>query len=802
MASNGVVIPPLYNGDVVNLTQGMIVRQTGGTANTVVRAQADSAPNSQGVLGVVISGIVAPGGVVLVESVGRQPVLLETGLTLTNGETIFLSATAAGRGTNVEPGIVSPVTIGTILDTTLYTTQTKVVVSVLATVGAAGTGFPGYGVPTIIGPNVPQAGTSPLVMRADAKPGQNLVAQWALGAANRRVYLVDPVNGVDDAAHAGFLDGGSSIFPISPSTIAATAKKSVEALDTIFPRIGNGRTVEVIIANGGVNTTGVFTGGLQDILTGCVGYDFKSLVRGTGTNTTAGAVAFAGDTADCTYLGGVTCAGCNANGYTVIGTPTTSVIQLQKNGGGAAALPSEPSPPLGWRMRGDSGGARNANACRNVAVVAGTDTITVLTPYGVTPQVGDVFYLEQAGVQLTNTNWNGGGNAQWLSFGTPGMQLAGIMNPGSNVANTTLYMAFCGSTAASSFFGCAIASRQTYAHPTIGTLTVGGGYHNAGNYLQTKSGVIDMHGHVCEGTITVNELPFVNWKNGCVAGVGAAFQGCSGTDSPSVTSVGSAASEGHLTTRIIGSSSTTGAALSFNGCKLWIGIIDVTGSGARPAVLCVGSDIRQLPGGVLTGTTGNTDAGLSFCSASNNGATGSTWSTNGNTNTLTGTAGDVRLGPIASTLFATWAALADTGIVDQLGNRINGGTGRLGLLTFTGVVIGGAGAVVSYLADAGIVGAVNQTTAFRRQTSTRIMMRLFVTNITNTSANAITVTLYKNGSPTAMQVSIPAASGGNTKFEDLAHPIFFADTDDFDLRCDDAADVGGSVSLSAGLEYA
>lgn len=126
----------------------------------------------------------------------------------------------------------------------------------------------------------------------------------------------------------------------------------------------------------------------------------------------------------------------------------------------------------------------------------------------------------------------------------------------------------------------------------------------------------------------------------------------------------------------------------------------------------------------------------------------------------------------------------------------------LPIIPFTGVITGDVGATVSYLADGGLVGAVNQTTPFRRPTGSRQFLALRVTVISDNSVNAVTATLYQNGAPTTMTVTIPAGSAPNTKFTDFAHATFFNDGDDFDLRLDNpGADAGHTVAVSAALEY-
>ena len=52
----------------------------------------------------------------LVASVGRETVQMEPGLTPAVGDTVYVSATVAGKGTNVLPAEVSA--IGTVADTT------------------------------------------------------------------------------------------------------------------------------------------------------------------------------------------------------------------------------------------------------------------------------------------------------------------------------------------------------------------------------------------------------------------------------------------------------------------------------------------------------------------------------------------------------------------------------------------------------------------------------------------------------------------------------------------------------------
>ncbi|MES2339288.1 MAG: hypothetical protein V4537_14435 [Pseudomonadota bacterium] len=548
-------------------------------------------------------------------------------------------------------------------------------------------------------------------------------AVWTTGAANRRVYLVDGVNGSD--ANACFLDGGSSIFPISGGTITSTACKTLEALDAKIPRACAGRSIEIIIANGGTNTTGTYTGGLHSFLQGVYGCDFKSpLVRGTGTNTTAGATAFAGDAADLLYLGGVTATGCNSAGYNPTGTPTTSVIQMLKVGGAAPALPAEPLAPLGWRIRFDSNTTTVAlrNVARAITKVTSGTTITVVSALPATPAAGDVFYLEQAGVSMAGTTAFEG-PPLIASPGLAGMIVAGILiNSGFNTSNTGIYFSFSGVTGNMGAFASGVASRQLYQHMTAGNITAGGGLHVAGSWFQARGGFFDMHNMVAETTITLNELSFVNWKNGSVSGTGVTIQGTVGTDSPTITSIGSSGAEtGHQVTRVLASSSTVGAGIAINNSHLNLGNLDITNAGARPAILCLWSVVNQLAGSSITGSTGNSDVGVAFSGQGGGSITnggGSTWNTNNRpiANTVTGTLGDVRVetsATVSTGQILTWAQ-ADSGALDALGNRIIGSNTAWPIRTnaVTGTTLSGGTLTVPNLTAGGHVSAAAGTGLF------------------------------------------------------------------------------------------
>jgi len=132
MATDGTIVPPLYN-NTTQLVQGELVRVSG--TNGVVRAQADSSEHVLGYEGVVESGSVGPGGPVIVRQSGRQRVLLVSGLTVSEGNLLYVSPAVAGRGTNVVPGI--PVPVGTVVDASNYSDDNSVT-AILPAIGVAG----------------------------------------------------------------------------------------------------------------------------------------------------------------------------------------------------------------------------------------------------------------------------------------------------------------------------------------------------------------------------------------------------------------------------------------------------------------------------------------------------------------------------------------------------------------------------------------------------------------------------------------------------------------------------------------
>jgi hypothetical protein len=169
---------PAVNGTGTALLLGELVRISGN--NIVDRMQADSAPHLLGYLGAVRSGVVNPGGPVDAVYSGVTPVLLEVGLTVLAGDTLYVSATVGGRATNVPPAIAFP--IGTVKDARTYLTTGSVSALVGVGSGAQGAQGPSGGPQGAQGsqgaPGGPQGFQGP-----QGLPGGSQGAQGAQGGA-------------------------------------------------------------------------------------------------------------------------------------------------------------------------------------------------------------------------------------------------------------------------------------------------------------------------------------------------------------------------------------------------------------------------------------------------------------------------------------------------------------------------------------------------------------------------------------------------------------------------------------------
>lgn len=612
--------------------------------------------------------------------------------------------------------------------------------------------------------------------------GGSGAASWSL--TSPRFFAVDGTNGND--GNTGFSD-------VSLAAAGVSAKKTIAGLQAIVPPSGAGRSMIIAI------TAGTYTDALNALVSGLDGYQ-TVVIRGTVTNATAASVAFANDSADRTMAGGVTFTGGNAAGYNPTGAPTTSVVQCVLNGGGAPGLSGDPAAPLGWRMRFDAATTTAAlrNVCRTVGQVTGGDTITLTSVLPAVPVAADVFYLEQPGVNYPASTIFG-----TALTGNNGVQLVGLRCTGTlTISGAAIHFVFCGVNAFTASQSSWVFPGRVYAD-NIGSITTGGGLR-----VETSAGMFSFSqllaavDFVTAGAFNVTDSLSWVWGSGCFCGglmnlhnirqeaednLGTVFIGVKNT------TVGVP----RLTTRLVLNSSTA-----------TIGNVLIQGAGANPAINVVGTCMLWLGTGAANsapqGSTGNTDVGVSVQTAA-----GSTIVVNNqNLPTLTGTAGDMRI--LMDTPQAISWAVAAQGVGDMGRNAIIGaspGSSSIArcptaVAMFSGQIAGAAGATVSYLTQNNLGGA-NQANPFRFPFRRKCVITLTATVLADTSANQVTLTIFKTGVATAVVLNIPAGTAANTKFTNGLVNLFFGDTDDLDLRLDDpAGDAGGVVQVSAVLEFA
>lgn len=294
-------------------------------------------------------------------------------------------------------------------------------------------------------------------------------ADWPL--TTLRTYAISNSHG-NDANVKPYADpatSSSADYAVSCAAAGATPLRTFAALGAILPRVGQGRSVEIVI-EGDAST---YAGDIPALISGCIGYS-SILVRGTATNTTAGCSAFDGSVADATFLGATTVTGMNVNGYNPTGTPTTTVVQRLMVGGGAPSFAVEPTMPAqGYRIRFNANAPTQA-ALRNICVyavkVAGTDTLTFSLALPIAPIATDVFYLEKAGIVFSGTTTLTGAGGATLN-------IAGLSSAASWSMQDTRLGGFslCQSGTSFSLSDCPVATlRTSYTHPVLGTITSGG----------------------------------------------------------------------------------------------------------------------------------------------------------------------------------------------------------------------------------------------------------------------------------------------------------------------------------------
>lgn len=467
-------------------------------------------------------------------------------------------------------------------------------------------------------------------------------ANWPIGAV--RWYGASTIRGSDNAA--GYSDASCADLGTKP-------KLTLAGLAAILPRIGAGRKICIVLE-------GDFRGqgGLDVLLSSMSGYAANfPLVVATGTNATAGAVAFAGDMNDRTSLAGVTADGMNAAGYNPTGALSASLIQCLKVGGGAPGFAAEPAIPLGVSMRFSASTTTAAlqNQCRMVRQVTGTDTLTPLSAFPAVPLATDTFYLEQPGTYVDAMTLSLPASSTITSCQIAGFRttsgLAQFTGAGAGIFSFCDVTGFLARGADSTL-------RPTYTDENGNTITRGAGLRIAGSLTRFHTlidGNFTQEAFICTGETALEGGVMFSWGNGTSTWAGLSVLSLAGAvgndnDQP-IAIIGGRFHASEPAARIRGLVSLHGVSAGLYAAQssFTISSLDISGMGANPAIRLRGkcsffADIN------LTGTTGNTDVGLDL--SAGQGCT--ILLESGNAPTLTGTVGDIRL---ADGTIATWAGL-------------------------------------------------------------------------------------------------------------------------------------------------
>lgn len=628
--------------------------------------------------------------------------------------------------------------------------------------------------------------------------GSNAV--WNINTT--RVYAVDFVNGSD--SNVGYADPASSSaadYAVACQLAGSRALKTITGLAAIFPTIGNNRKVEIVFANGGLNTTETYASALTLALGGVDGYGALEC-RGTGTNATAGCTAFDGSTNDCTYVGAVTGTGLNANGYTPTGSPTTTVVQCVLKGGGAPAFAAEPAIPCGLRVRFDSGSATQAalrNVCRTISKVSGGDTLTWSTVLPAVPLSTDVFYIEQAGVAIPGLTLS-----STLMASDQRADFAGIsFTAAASLSNGSWLMGFCQFTTWNENTNQAFTQTTLYQHPVLGNFTVGS-CRTSGTFSSFRS-VPSVSSATLVGGGTLSTPYSLNVTGGVTFGASVtitdpllslAFPSFGSTSAivgvgPRILAGGLAIGGGGFIRidQLDSSNSTQGISLGPNAFSDSL-TIDFGSVNANNAITGTGNSLT----GFYTGFAKNLTVIMRASRPP----------------TITGVGGDLYLSTNVET---SWAAVVNSGngFREQANNQYIsvGNSGGLPMmassdkLKFSGTLLGGGAAVFAYLADDGdITPGANNTSPLNYPMDGAFATKVLVKPRVNTMTHDCTATVYQNGSPTGLTVTIPALTTAVVSGTSASNTIF-AFEDVIDLRLDDpSADAGHSLSVACTVTLA
>lgn len=493
-------------------------------------------------------------------------------------------------------------------------------------------------------------------------------ASWP--QTTKRYYVANYLTGSD--TNLGYSD-------VDLPSANAVAVKTIERLRQIVPQLGNGRDLVIVVAGdpSGANLTYLKMDGVTvDDL------DFRlSNYRNVIIRTSR---TFLNDTADKTILGAATgVTGPDAGGtWTCAAGSTTSIINVA-----SATLPAEPGA-IGMRVRFTGNvTAALANQCRIIWMNT-SGVITAGRNFSVAPAAGDTFYIERPGVLVNNANVQihaGAGQA----FGQlqTGLQIAGFRALQSDV-NPRVYNWQCNELRLSFMELDQFLSMRSMSYITIdhqyfdetGTAqTPGVGLRHSQNRSLVISGATSLI-YTDSAVVSSNviysfaRLATYTIGRGCYfAGrVALSFCGTGATNSSGIALYGSDGGSSQSARHVGPGSGATSSPLNITSTNGRFSGVDISNAGAAPAV-----NVSSMGGGYLhfllmtSSAGGNTDVGISLGTSGNVAATGCRVDL-ATSVTLTGTAGDLRLGDGTIVPYATVRA---SRYLDNYANSVGNNTG-------------------------------------------------------------------------------------------------------------------------------
>jgi hypothetical protein len=419
-------------------------------------------------------------------------------------------------------------------------------------------------------------------------------AEWSVTGV--RVFCVDDTR--PDDSGAGFADSSDTTQGnVATATVAcgAVAKKTWAGLMAILPPVGAGRSAYIVAA------AGTYTDRF-DLVDRAKGYAVLHM-RGTGTNTTAGATKFTHTTNDLTYLGAVTMTGANAAGYNPTTSTTSDTITLALVGGGSPSFAAEPALPVGARVRFNSATTTTANQNKVFSVVERVNATTVRLNTSIAFVTTDVLYLEEPGVVFSNTGTqtlDGGGSTR----------ISGVSFGGGVIAQFGSFtFEFCKIGALTGFQNRGFSMSQQLSltpFPNVGPSRVSS-FGATGGSIAVSPGSITI-----VTTMTATGWSTMSFQSKNVVGTNATLRGGASYASPSfgVPNVGATLSAAaHF-----GGSGTAGDAtnrsnavrvlgrLIFDGARATIGTVDLPSTSENYGIYLIGQNDLIFASGIYGGT--------------------------------------------------------------------------------------------------------------------------------------------------------------------------------------------------------